>query len=159
MSLSRLCLPSVRSRGFSLIELMIAVSVLAIVMSLALPSFFDSLRKGRRSDAVQAIAAVQQAQERFRGANPTYSDNLTAAPNASPPGLGLSVNTPNGHYTLELSTPPAAGTYIVTATAQGSQAADTQCAKMAARIIGGVISYGSGSTSVNWSDPKNCWAK
>ena len=147
-------------RGFSLIELMIAISILAIVMAVALPSFMDAIRKGRRAEAVGAIANVQQAQERFRGRSATYSNDLSSAPSASSPGLGIPATTANGRYTLALAVGTNAATeYTITATGAGAQYEDVNCRLMAARQQGGTVSYGSGTSAVDWSDPKNCWAK
>ena len=151
--------PSDRHRGFTLIELMIAVAILAIILSVALPSFMDSIRKGRRAEGVAAIAAVQQAQERWRAARPGYADNLTAGPTATPAGLGMQATTANGRYTLSLSNVSNTN-YIITAAAAGAQTSDTKCAFLAAHQQGGQISYGSGSTStIDWNDANRCWAK
>lgn len=144
--------------GFTLIELMIAVAIVAIIAAVALPAYQDSVRKGRRSEAFNAISQVQQAQERWRSSRPSYSDNLSAAPTATPPGLGLPATTGNAYYTLALSDVSATG-YVVTATASGTQASDTRCALMAARVLGGNLSYGSGTSTIDWTDPGRCWAR
>ena len=75
-------------RGFTLIEAMIVVAVVAILAAVALPSFMDSIRKGRRSDAFAAISQVQQAQERWRANHASYADQLSTAP---PDGSNLSL--------------------------------------------------------------------
>ncbi len=124
------------SRGLTLIELMIVVAVVAILAALALPSYFDSIRKGRRSEAVAALAQVQQAQERWRANRSTYADSLTAAPSATPPGLGMSsATTAGGLYTLAIDAADATG-YTLSATAVDgtSQANDTNCSTMRVRL-------------------------
>jgi type IV pilus assembly protein PilE len=149
-----------RPQGFSLIELMIAVAVVGILLAVALPSYQSSVRKGRRAEAINAINAVQQAQERSRASFPSYCDNdhLSTAPTANQCGLNVPSTTASGYYTLAISSVSGTG-YTITATAADSQVADTKCKKLAARVAGGAISYGSGETSVDWADTNRCWAK
>ena len=71
--------PKPQPGGFTLIELVIAVAIVALLLAVALPSFMDSVRKSRRSDAYFALNAVVQAQERFRANNANYSSSLTNA--------------------------------------------------------------------------------
>ena len=147
--------PRAAQRGFTLIELMITVVIVAIIAAVALPAYQDSVRKGRRSEAFNAISQVQQAQERWRSNNAQFTTTLA--------DLNASGTTPGGHYTIALSAPAAPATlatgYIVTATAAGSQAADTRCALMAARVVGGNLGYGSGSNTIDWTDANRCWAR
>jgi type IV pilus assembly protein PilE len=122
-------------RGFTLIELMIAVAVIAILAAVAYPSYQDFIRKGRRSDAITEIARVQQAQEKFRANNASYSADLSS----SSAGLGIvsgttataSYTSPLGYYTISIpSTPAVSGTaYAVVAIAVSgkSQVGDTNC--------------------------------
>jgi len=39
-----------KHKGFSLIELMIVVAIVAIIVSFALPSYFDSVERSRRAE-------------------------------------------------------------------------------------------------------------
>jgi type IV pilus assembly protein PilE len=149
-------------RGFTLVELMIAVVVVALLASIALPSFMDSIRKSRRSEAFAALSAVQQAQERWRANHGSYADNgqLTASPSADPPGLGQPATTKSGYYAIEISGASASG-YDVTATAVTgtSQAADTACGKLGVRMNGGNLSYAGGSGDLAYAATHPCWAK
>lgn len=146
-----------RVAGFTLIELMIAVAVVALLAAVALPAFQSAIRKGRRSDAIAALSAVQQAQERVRASWPQYCGTL-AAPAGNVCGLNLPATSANGHYSVAISNDSATG-YVATATAVGSQAADAGCAVMAVKMDSGALSYGSGSSSVDWTDANRCWAK
>jgi len=163
MTSNRSCVDRPRTRrGFTLIEVMITVAIVAILASVALPSFLDSIRKSRRTDAFNAIASVQQAQERFRSNRSAYAGSLTNAATGAPPGLALaSARTTKGYYDLALSGVDASG-YTVTATAVSgtSQANDTRCLLLGARVAaGGNLSYGSGSSSIDWTDANQCWAR
>lgn len=143
--------------GFTLIEIMIAVAILAIVASLAYPSFMGSIRKGRRAEAFAALSAVQQAQERWRGNNATYSGDLTAAP---PAGLGLAATTGGGLYAIALANATATG-YEVSATAVAgtTQVHDGNCAKLGVRMAGGNLTYaGAGAAGVlAYAATSPCW--
>lgn len=146
--------PAVRAhRGFTLIELMIVIAVVGLLAGVALPSFLDSVRKGRRSEAVSEIAKVQQAEERWRSNNTTYN---SADVSSAATGLGVvsgataAVNytTPGGYYSISINAAAATGTsYKILATALGSQASDSNCKYMQVEMSSGTLTYASGSTS------------
>lgn len=149
--------PRRRNAGFTLVELMIAVVVLSILIAVALPSFLDSMRKGRRSEAFAALSAMQQAQERYRGSNPSYA-TLSELATASPSSV-VSPTRPGGYYTLSVSS-PSSTSYIVTADGSGSsQANDGDCAKLSVEISGGRIQYGSckSCSTFTYAARDACW--
>ncbi len=145
---------SERHRGFTTIELLIALVVLGLLVVVALPSFRDQLRKARRSDAVAALANLQQAQERWRSTNALYAPNAQLTT-----GLAQKSTSASGYYTLAITANSATG-YTATATAVSgtSQADDTGCTLLAVRMESGNLSYGSGS-GPDWSDTRRCWAR
>jgi type IV pilus assembly protein PilE len=106
--------------GFTLIELMIVVAVVGILAAIAYPSYMDSVRKSRRSDAINDLSAIALAQEKWRANHTTYGTLADV--------WGGVTTTSGGYYTLAI--PTNTGTaFTITATAVSgtSQASDTGC--------------------------------
>jgi type IV pilus assembly protein PilE len=147
--------------GFTLIELMIAVAIIAILATIALPGYLDSLRKSRRAEAFNSMATVQQAQERYRSNNAGYASTLALL------GITSTTSTPKGYYTLSVVTEPStiATTYTVSAVAVSgtSQAQDGNCRRLAVRASGGQISYAGcascGLVPADFSETNACWTR
>jgi len=138
---------------------MIVVVILGVLIAIAFPQFVQSIRKGRRSDAITALAAIQQAQERSRSSFSTYCDEIASAATATRCGLGLGTSTTQ-YYSLAIDGAPTGTGYVAKATASGGQTNDTTCATMAVKMERGTLTYGSSSSStVDWADPNRCWAK
>lgn len=117
-----------RFRGFTIIEMMIAVAIIGILAAIALPAYQEYVRVARRADALDALSAASTAQEKYRVNNSSYATALSAL--TSPvTGLSLTSASPNGYYTISVSGTPTASTYSFAATAvpSGPQASDTAC--------------------------------
>lgn len=145
---------------------MIAVVVIAILAAIAYPSFMDSVRKSRRSEAMTALMQVQQAQEWWRSNHGAYAanDRLAVDRKAKPPdspGLGLKATTPKGYYSIAISGDSATGyTATATAVAGTSQASDASCKTMAVRMTGGNLAYaGCGGGDCAFASTNTCWAR
>jgi len=112
--------------GLTLIELMVVVVIVAILASIAVPSYRHHLLRTHRTEAKRALLSISAAQERFYLQNNTYasSSELTIAP---PAGLGIPATTENGHYEVAITSGTVTG-FSATATAQGGQARDSRCA-------------------------------
>ncbi len=146
-----------RALGFTTIELMIGLVLLAILAALALPSYQQHLRRLRRSEALTAVALIQQAQERRRAEQPTYADSL-----GSSSGLAMASTSPGGLYALATAstTGSEASSYSVSATAQGTQVADLPCTHLRVDVSAGTITYSSGGSSLLDNDAavnRRCW--
>ena len=66
-----------KQRGFSLIELMIVLAIVAILSAVAVPWYGQYVQRGLRADAISAMQGVMDAQERFYTDRITYTTNLT----------------------------------------------------------------------------------
>lgn len=126
------------AHGFTLIELMVTVAIIAILAAIAYPSYRNQVMRSNRAEARNALLQIQVAQEKFFLQNNRYAGDTTAAasvtelnnlPTAATPGLGVASATANGYYTITLVSPTDT-TYVATATAAGSQAADAACASL-----------------------------
>lgn len=68
-------------RGFTLIELMIVVAIVAILAAIVYPSYQDSVIKAKRAEGRAALMQVMQQQERYYTQNNTYSLVSKTTPN------------------------------------------------------------------------------
>lgn len=117
-----------RQRGFTLMEVMITVAIVAILAAIAFPSYQDSLRKSRRTDGKNALTQAVANMERFYNQNNTYAGATmcTSTPTICAtlgPCSGGICTTTEGNYTIALSN-IAANTFTITATPQGAQTVD-----------------------------------
>lgn len=89
------------TRGFTLIELMITVAIVAILAAIAIPSYQDSIWKGKRAEAKAAILKGLQAEERYYTQNNTYVDANSLAPSERGAFPAFSAdNASNSRYTI-----------------------------------------------------------
>lgn len=70
--------PSVRQRGFTLIEILVAVAIIGVLVGLALVSFAKQTRKARGSEAQAMMAALRVAEEQYHLENGTYLPTSTS---------------------------------------------------------------------------------
>ena len=64
-----------RNRGFTLIELMIVVAIVAIISAVALPSYNNSIAKSRRAEARGQLLETAQFMQRFYSQNDSFSQD------------------------------------------------------------------------------------
>lgn len=109
-------------KGFTLIELLIAVVIVGVLASIALPSYQQYVQRGYRTEALDAINIIMDAQERYFTDNRTYTTNLVSL------GLPSNYETQNKRYKLKAQTCSnsrfIAVCVEVVAEAQGSQLGD-----------------------------------
>jgi len=145
---------SKRLGGFTLVELMIVVVIAAVLVSIAIPAYTSQIRKSRRTDARNAILDIAAREERFLSVSNSYSSVTT--------DVGYTGSWPqkvtNNYYTVSVTVPDPNNvgngpSYIVTATAAGTQAGDTDCTTFTVNQIG----KQSASTSAGVDNTSTCW--
>lgn len=135
------------ARGFTLIELMMAVVVVAILAAIAWPSYLSYVQRGKRSEAQQLMLSIVNREQQFLLDARQYTDVLGAG------GLGLTSQqwdcsgnanktcaNPSYDITVTLVAGPPPG-FSVTATPKGDQSDDgvltLTSAGQRTRVVGG----------------------
>lgn len=122
-----------KNQGFTLIEVMIVVVIVAILAAVALPSYRTSVLESRRADGMAALTGLQLAMEKYRGSCSQF-----------PTAMGNAFSCTTGNFTVEYDNGSAEGYYTVainsgngnsyeiqaTPTIQGGQNDDTTCNAM-----------------------------
>ncbi len=112
-----------KNSGFTIIELMIVIGIVALLVALAYPSYINYVRKARRGEAQQLLLNWSINQEIWRSNNIAYA---TAAQ--------LPVPT-HDDYIFDFSVDPTPTAYTLRAVAQNDQVNDssragTSCANL-----------------------------
>ena len=102
--------------GFTLIELMVTVAIVAILSAIALPSYRDYVLRGQLVDATNGLAVLRANMERFFQDNRTY--NSTGA--FTSPCLVAATQLKFGSFQLSCTVTPTATTYTLQAVGSGS---------------------------------------
>jgi type IV pilus assembly protein PilE len=140
------------ARGFTLLELMIVVAVIAILASLALYNYNRYGFRARRADGHEILLRVAAAEERYFTNFNAYTTDLTDPATATPPGLGFTnAVSEDGYYTVAAVLANGGASYILTATPQGGQAGDA-CGALTLSDTGVKLPAGTGP-----GNNGNCW--
>lgn len=116
-----------KQRGFSLIELMIAVAIIAIIALVAIPGYQESLLKSRRADGQIALSMMAQRLERCYTQFGRYDATQCEIESPQP--------SPDGFYTIAISA-RTANSWSLEATPQGPQEKDLRCASLQLNHMG-----------------------
>lgn len=130
-----------RQSGFTLLELMIVVAVIAILMAIAIPSYLRYGYRARRPDGQELLLRIANAQERFYSTENRYG-SLTEV------GFEDPAISEKSYYSVTL---PAVSSTTFTATAapQSDQAKD-DCGSLSIDSVGNKTSSGSTTNGTCW---------
>ena len=114
-----------RSKGFTLIEIMITIAILGIIAAVAWPSYERYQEKGRRADGISALLQNSANLEKcFLNNNGTYV------------GCAITSPSPRQYYSIAANPALAAESYTLVATPQNAQAGDVECATLTINQLG-----------------------
>lgn len=136
-----------RRRGFTLIELMIAVAVLGIIAAIAIPNYQAYVADGRRTDGQAALMDAAQRLERCYSGSMAYDGGACSDVESDIDGSDSS----EGYYTLSTDD-MSATTYTIEAAPQRAQSED-ECATLTLDHTGskGIDGADAGVTA------EDCW--
>lgn len=147
----------IRSRGFTLLELMIVVAIIAILAAIAIPTYTSYITKTRRAAAAACLSEYANYMERFYTSSLSYAKDAAGTANTLPI-LDCAATTQTGDfykYQFTAAPPLTASTYEIEAIPQGAQATrDTQCSTLALNQSGTRYYNTTASDSAGVA---NCW--
>jgi type IV pilus assembly protein PilE len=129
-------------RGFSLIELMVVVAVIAIIVGIGYPSYLGYMQKTRRTDGIAALNHDAMFMESCRSEKATYVGCKDET--------RFLAQSEKGNYTI-VANPVTASSYTLTATAIGVQAKDSKCTKLT------LTAQGTRGYTGSAPDVATCW--
>lgn len=145
-----------RSRGFTLIELMIVVAIIGILAVIAYPSYKDYSIRAKRADGKAALIQLQMAQEKYRASCAQYATGIVTnvddweCTSGGAHNLVSSTKSPDDYYTIAIVSANST-LYHITATPAFP---DPKCGTLGIKVGDVPPEKKSGTDSV-----VNCWRK
>lgn len=151
-----------KQRGFSLIELMIAVAIVGILASIVIPMYQAQIQTTRRAECAGTLELLANAMERHFTLNGNYLGAATGGANNGAPDTNvlfptttcpMDGGTPVYNLTIAVPAPPAPGggtTYTLTAAPIGAAA-------QAADLCGTLTLTNTGQKAASGGTVQDCW--
>lgn len=133
---------AMKTKGFTLIELMIVVAIVGILASVAIPAYTQYILESRRTDATSSLLDCASRLERNFTVNNRYDTAGVCA--------GTSID---GHYQLNETINQF--DFVISATPLAGQANDTECADIGLDHLGNQVATDADANSTTGI----CWKK
>ncbi len=114
--------------GFSLIEILVSLAIVAMTTSFAVSSYRRHLLRSHRVEATQSLLAAAAEQEKFYLSHGRYSDRLDGVAGADPPALPVASTTPRGRYRLYVEAADAVGYRVIAERSEPAE--DAACLRL-----------------------------
>ncbi|WP_371377880.1 type IV pilin protein [Thalassotalea aquiviva] len=128
--------------GFSLIELLVAIAIVGIIATIAMPTYTSFVSKSNRTEGQRELLKMANLQEQYFADNRKYTPNLSV--------LGFSSNavvTESGYYQISATTTNNHTQFTLTAQALNAQAVnDSECKQLTVT-----------ETGKKSATSENCW--
>lgn len=118
-----------KERGITLIELCLVVVIMALLATIAYPSYVQFVLKSHRVEATEALLALAAKQELYFSEYRRYSDSLAELGTSEPMTL-------SGRYQLSVQLLDDGMSFLLRAQAMGMQSQDTACAVFSVNQLG-----------------------
>jgi len=109
-----------KKQGFTLIEVLIVLGIVAVLAAIAFPAYTNQVRKGHRADAQAFLMDVANREQQYLLDARSYSVGSTAIAT-----LNMTVpDTVANFYTVGVAAGATTPSFLITATPKGSQVPD-----------------------------------
>lgn len=138
--------------GFTLVELMIVVAIIAILGGIAYPSYTQYVLRGKLTEATANLSELRLRAEKWFADNRTYQPTT---PSGTTPGFSTVVQ--NARYFGYACTAPTATTFTCTATGVGGMADFVYTINQSNTRGSTIANNASGQANAGWINSTSCW--